>query len=217
MLKIKNWQEFQHYKDRSPPWIKLHHSLLDNYEFHRLPVASKALAPMLWLLASENTEGVISEDLTLIAFRLRMRIEDVETALKPLINAGFVVSDSAVQAPCLQYATQETETETETKGEKNAKPDRTAALRFADFWAAYPNCQRKGSKTKCSQVWQARNLDRDADAILAHVREMANSNDWQKQSGQFIPAPLTYLNQSRWDGFDPAKPDHRNDPFAGAI
>jgi hypothetical protein len=54
--RVKNWAEFQHYKDRSPPWIRLHRSFLDDYDFHCLPVASRALAPMLWLLASENKD-----------------------------------------------------------------------------------------------------------------------------------------------------------------
>lgn len=114
MLKIKNWSDFQHYKDRAPPWVKLHHSLLDNFEFHCLPVASKALAPMLWLLASENLDGSIPDDLTEIAFRLRTTADDVQKALKPLIEKGFVVSDSNVLADCYQYALPETETETET-------------------------------------------------------------------------------------------------------
>lgn len=53
----KNWTSFQHYKDRAPPWIRLHRGLLDDYEFQCLPVASRALAPMLWLLASAETSG----------------------------------------------------------------------------------------------------------------------------------------------------------------
>ena len=118
MLRIKNWSEFQHYKDRAPPWVKLHHSLLDNFEFHSLPVASKALAPMLWLLASENLDGSISDDLTEVAFRLRINANDVQTALKPLIDKGFVVSDSNVLADCKQCALPETETETETEARK---------------------------------------------------------------------------------------------------
>jgi len=28
MLRVKNWGKFQHYKDRNPPWIKLHRGLL---------------------------------------------------------------------------------------------------------------------------------------------------------------------------------------------
>ena len=27
-LTIKNWHKFQHYKDRNPPWIKLHYEIL---------------------------------------------------------------------------------------------------------------------------------------------------------------------------------------------
>ena len=118
MLRIKNWSDFQHYKDRAPPWVKLHHALLDDFEFHCLPVASRAIAPMLWLLASENLDGSISDDLTKVAFRLRMTIEDVQIALKPLIDKGFVVSDSNVLADCKQHALPETETETETEARK---------------------------------------------------------------------------------------------------
>ena len=118
MLRIKNWSEFQHYKDRAPPWVKLHHSLLDNFEFHSLPVASKALAPMLWLLASESLDGSISDDLTEVAFRLRTAVKDVQAALNPLIDKGFVVSDSNVLADCKKNALSETETEAETEARK---------------------------------------------------------------------------------------------------
>ena len=118
MLRIKNWSEFQHYKDRATPWVKLHHSLLDNFEFHSLPVASKALAPMLWLLASENLDGSIPDDLTEVAFRLRTSVKDVQAALNPLIDKGFVVSDSNVLADCQQNALPETETEAETEARK---------------------------------------------------------------------------------------------------
>jgi GT2 family glycosyltransferase len=53
-LKPKKWSEFQHYKNRSPSWIKLHAKLLDDVAFQRLPRASQALAPMLWLIAREQ-------------------------------------------------------------------------------------------------------------------------------------------------------------------
>ncbi len=90
----KNWDEFQHYKDRSPIWIKLHRKLLDNYDFHRLPVASKALAPLLWLLASEYEAGKITATNDEIAFRFRMPPEELGEALNPLIASEFFESDS---------------------------------------------------------------------------------------------------------------------------
>ena len=72
--------------------------------------------------------------------------------------------------------------------------------RFSEFWDAFPNCKRKGSKAKCQSVWQKNKLDSLADEIIAHVDSMAASEDWLKDSGKYIPAPLVYLNQQRWDG-----------------
>lgn len=89
-LLVKNWKEFQHYKDRNPTWIKLHKSLLDDYVFHRLPLASRALAPMLWLLSSESADGSIDYDIEMIAFRLRSSKADVIAGLNPLIDKGFI-------------------------------------------------------------------------------------------------------------------------------
>jgi hypothetical protein len=72
ILTPKNWDTFQHYKDRAPAWIKLHRGLLDDYTFACLPVASRALAPLLWLLASEYEKGKINASAKEIAFRLRV-------------------------------------------------------------------------------------------------------------------------------------------------
>lgn len=51
LLSVKNWEKFQHYKDRSPPWIKLHRELLTseawvlgNDSSRLLQVASMLLA-----------------------------------------------------------------------------------------------------------------------------------------------------------------------------
>ena len=71
----KNWHSFQHYNKRNPPWIKLHRSILDDYGFACLPVASRALAPMLWLIASESKDGVISLASEALAFRLRCSVD----------------------------------------------------------------------------------------------------------------------------------------------
>lgn len=91
------------------------------------------------------------------------------------------------------------------------------ALRFGDFWTAYPKCKRKGSKQECLKVWKTRRLDQDAGQIIGHVLAMANSDDWQKQAGQFIPAPLVYLRQARWDGAEADGMTALDDPLEGAL
>ncbi|MGA7810901.1 hypothetical protein, partial [Bradyrhizobium sp.] len=91
-LTPKSWQSLQHYKDRSPPWIKLHRTLLDDFEFHCLPLASKALAPMLWLLAADYEGGAITASHEEIAFRLRIAAPELQEALRPLIDKGFFIA-----------------------------------------------------------------------------------------------------------------------------
>src|SRR5258705_63799 len=98
ILTPKNWSEFQHYKDREPSWIKLHKGLLTNYEFWCLPIGSRALAPMLWLLASEYKDGNIAAGLDELAFRMHMTRGDMADALHPLIEAGFFIEGEHEQA-----------------------------------------------------------------------------------------------------------------------
>ena len=119
-IRPHNWHQLQHYKLRSPPWVKLHRKLLDDIKWHALPVASKALAPMLWLLASEDKEGIIMGDDVEISFRLRMSRADLEAALKPLMDNGMFEDASIVLAGRLQHACSESETETETERERDA-------------------------------------------------------------------------------------------------
>jgi hypothetical protein len=112
-LQVSNWREFQHYRNRRPPWIKLHRTLLDNYDFHCLPIASRAIAPCLWLIASDDENGVIECASESLAFRLRISEEDLLVALKPLVQRGFFIDASNALADCSQLAMPEREGEGE--------------------------------------------------------------------------------------------------------
>ena len=71
---------------------------------------------------------------------------------------------------------------------------------FLRFWAAWPAHSRKQSRGQCWDRWRKQDLDLVADQIIAHVEALKRSVDWRKEGGAFIPAPLVYLNQRRWDG-----------------
>jgi hypothetical protein len=125
LLQPKNWAVFQHYKDRCPPWIKLHRDLLNDRVFMCLPLASKALAPLLWLLASESKDGTFDGSLDELVFRLHITPKDYQDGVKPLIDKGFFVVASGVLAECYQDAIPETEGERETETKKEAKKNAT--------------------------------------------------------------------------------------------
>lgn len=196
----KGWAEFQHYKNRNPPWIRLHRKLLDNKEFQRLPVASRALAPMLWLLASESMDGSINADADDLAFRLRQSEEEIGEALKPLISKGFFIevedAASTVLAPDKQLAPKnasETETETEEipaaparlpkrKPQKAPMPEDFVVSERVRVWAAGKGYGQlddhlEAFKRKASaNGYVYANWD---DALMEAIRE-----DWAKLRGR---------------------------------
>lgn len=85
-IQVKNWEDFQHYKDRTPPWIKLYNHLLDDFEFSCLPDASKAHLLSIWLLAS-RTGNKIPNNSRWIGNKINAT-EDVD--LDVLIDSGFL-------------------------------------------------------------------------------------------------------------------------------
>lgn len=156
----KGWDGFQHYRDRKPAWIKLHRDLLDNFDYHCLPIASKALAPMLWLLASEHEDGRIPADWRLIAFRLRMTAEEVQSAVTPLISSGFFVASEPL-ADCKRGACLEKEREREEEREKETETE-------ADVAGATSGKKHADKAARLPEDWSLPD-DWSADAVAAGV------------------------------------------------
>ena len=207
IISPKNWGDFQHYKDRAPPWIKLHKTLLDNFEFQSLPVASRALAPMLWLLASDHEGGEIDAAPKKLAFRLRMTEREVTDALNPLIDNGFF---SVMHGASEPLADRKQCAMPETEAEKRKEEREKKARDFEIFWKAYP---KKEAKKDAEQAWAK--VDASIEVLLAAVAARAKSEDWCKAKGQFVPLPATWLRGRRWEdeGAAPggvADPDSRS-------
>ena len=151
ILQPKNWDQFQHYKDRCPPWIKLHRDLLTDRDFMRLPIASKALAPLLWLMASESKDGTFDGSLDELVFRLHITEKEYQDGLKPLLDKGFFIVASGVLADRLQHAIPERETEKETKKEKKATDVATPIGVSLDVWLEFV-AHRKSKKAKVTEL-----------------------------------------------------------------
>lgn len=106
---IKNWEAFQHYRDRRPHWIKLHASTLTDFDFMHLPREPRGLLMQLWLLAAES-DGVVRYDRDWLAFRLNLpdfRLEE----LSPLFSVGFLLPDdecSVLQTKASSVQTEDT-------------------------------------------------------------------------------------------------------------
>jgi uncharacterized protein YdaU (DUF1376 family) len=80
--------------------------------------------------------------------------------------------------------------------QKENKDISSQATRFNDFWSAWPSSKRKVGKGACEAKWNRLGLDPLADRIIASVARLKASEQW---TSGFEPAPLTYINQRRWE------------------
>jgi hypothetical protein len=116
-IMIKDWNKFQHFKDRTPPWVKLYRDILDDPDWHCLDGDSAKTLVMLWLIASEDEthEGKLPDSRRL-AFRLRITEHELKQVLNKL-NHWLISDDIAAISPGYRRDAPETETETETETE----------------------------------------------------------------------------------------------------
>jgi hypothetical protein len=90
---------------------------------------------------------------------------------------------------------------------------------FERFWKAWPASTRKGAKSECKKKWEKHYCETQTDQIIKHIEWLKTTEQWLKGNGAFIPAPLVYLNQQRWDGAEvpEMKPKPTIDPALAKI
>lgn len=193
-LKVKNWAKFQHYKDRQPPWIKLHRSFFDDYEVSCLQDASKLHLILIWLFASQN-DGKIPEDANFLQKKLGL---SKPPDLEALINNGFLITeqvDSNVLADGLQD-------DSNLRLEKRREETEKSARAFEAFYAAYP---RKVAKPDALKAWKSLALQNGSvEKVMVALEAAKGSEQWVKDKGRFIPHPATWLRQRRFEDEQPA-------------
>jgi len=68
---------------------------------------------------------------------------------------------------------------------------------FDQFWRLYP---KKRSKGQAEKTWVKINPDDELyKQILSGLENAKKSIDWQKDGGQYIPYPSTWLNAKGWE------------------
>ena len=69
--------------------------------------------------------------------------------------------------------------------------------KFETFWKAYP---KKLNRAK-ALTWFEKHLpdDETFNTIMIKLEMFKNTDQWQKDNGQYIPYATTWLNQKRWE------------------
>ena len=115
-IRVRNFEKFQHYKDRKPPWIKLYVSMLCSPDVHCLSDTSKWHVVAIMLLASQHDNKLpFRKDWIARTIQAKSRIKWDLLFSSSLIECYQDASNSL--ANCQQSADGETETYKEYKEE----------------------------------------------------------------------------------------------------
>lgn len=80
---------------------------------------------------------------------------------------------------------------------KGANDKKEQEQRFCKFWEAYP---KKTAKQNAYKAWQKLSPDDELTVrILIALEQHKKSAQWQRDNGQYIPYPATWLNGKRWE------------------
>jgi len=187
-MRIKNWDRFQHFKDRKPIWIKLYRDLLDDLNWHNLdPKLAKALV-MIWLIASEDC-GQLPE-IKSLAFRLRMSekdTKDIVTRLSAWMEQDDINGISSVyQDDMPEKRREETDKEKEIEAPEGVSQQ---------VWSSFVK-QRKAKKAQLT------------DLVINGIKKEADKAGWS------MDMALNEIVVRNWVSFKAewvAKPENKAD------
>jgi len=168
-------------------WFKFYGTdYINDIEIHKLSFEQKAVLVELWCLGSES-DGILPQHYE-IAFRLHYSIDFIEKIIEELFTRGWLEKD---------YTPVRIEKRREEKIREDIYVVKTTN-RFSEFWEMYPTTRKVNKKT-CLERWANKNLDAIADEVISYVKKMKDTQSWKDG---FSPAPLTLLNQERWNDGD---------------
>lgn len=187
-FRIKDWEVFQHFKDRRPPWIKLYRDLLDDPEWHFLDAESAKILVMLWLLASEDKTGCgIIPKVSVLCFRLRTDEKTLKKTLNKLSH-WLIQDDIGMISERYHDGPPETETETEIEGETEAEE-------------RPPKAKEEPIHEQVRSLWNAMAIPHGlhqcgaiSDGRKRHIKERLSDPVWKSS----FPEAIERLGQIRW-------------------
>lgn len=197
-------------------WYKFH---IGDYLTHTVHLSdAEDLAYRRLLDLYYMSEKAIPLDTESVARKIRLDLDITESVLGEFFEkteTGYFNNRCHVEVAKYQHQVEnnrqlgkrggrpsKTESVTEPKANDNPKKIQiqkkniNTSSRFDEFWNAWPASKRKVAKAECQKKWEKHGLDSVADAIIAQVNILKVSEQW---TGGFEPAPLTYINQRRWE------------------
>jgi uncharacterized protein YdaU (DUF1376 family) len=197
-------------------WYKFH---IGDYLTHTVHLSdAEDLAYRRLLDLYYMSEKEIPLDTESVARKIRLDLDITESVLNEFFErteTGYFNNRCHVEVTKYQHQVEnnrqlgkrggrpsKTESKTESKAKDNPKKIQiqnkniNTSSKFDEFWNAWPSSKRKVAKSECQKKWAKAGLDAVAETIISQVNILKVTDQW---TGGFEPAPLTYINQRRWE------------------
>lgn len=210
-FRIKSWGEYQHYKDRSPPWIKLHREMKNSRVWVRLDSRGRELMVLVMMLAAE-TENKIPMDPDYIK---RVGYLDKVPDLTPLFDLQFIemIEDGANDTECTQMLANRipSVSVSDSISLKGGAGENTDPA-FESFWESFPR-KRRGSKDEALRAWRKAIKKATAEEIMKGLEGYAASDEVERG---YAKGTAAWLNAECWrNDYAPPKPG-RGQRYSGS-
>jgi len=211
-LEIVDWDIHQTYrKDRgTPPWIKVHRTLLSSQHWSELSDSEKGQLVSIWLIGADK-KGKIPADPCILR---KVCLLDKVPNTNKFISLGYLASVGCQDdnhLPTINGNLDAPETETETETEKHFAQKKDFAQcreRFERIWLDYP--EKKGKERAWpkfkKQVGTEKDFEDIQKALVNYKSDVENKRattqpelNWQHGS--------TWFNQNWKDYVEMAKPE----------
>jgi uncharacterized protein YdaU (DUF1376 family) len=197
-------------------WYKFH---IGDYLTHTVHLSdAEDLAYRRLLDLYYMSEKMIPLDTEAVARKIRLDLDITESVLDEFFErteTGYFNNRCHAEVTKYQHQVENNrqlgkrggrpkKTESETESEPNHNPKKiqiqkkniNTSSKFDEFWNAWPSSKRKVAKSECQKKWAKAGLDSVAETIIAQVNKLKVTEQW---TGGYEPAPLTYINQRRWE------------------
>lgn len=195
---VKNWGELQHYKDRNPPWIKLHNHLLDDYEFEMLGDSAKGHLLCIWMLAS-RTKNEMPYDDKWISKKIGA---SSKVNLEALVLAGFLIVEQDAsnmlhtdnQGATTSVSSEEKRREEAEERQSKEERDVSQPLDYSS-WPSLPDKQVLND-------WLSMRKRLKANVTQTVINRLAKQLNIAHQHGYSVDECLSECQVRNWRGFE---------------
>ena len=222
MIKITDWSKHQSYKDRRPPWIRFHRTILDNFEYQSMSADSRALLPMLWLLACEYEDpkaGIIELSVEKIAFRLRRPPAEISASLSELQVSDFIeCNESVTKAYPIRNETvpPETEAEAETEAETTLSSKHDDAAQILNYLNSKRASDYKPTKSNIGLITARLNEGFSTEDIIRVIDNKIIEWGGSRKMEKYI-RPSTLFNATKFSQYAGEPAQDAEDDFSWAM